>query len=374
MDSHEELLALFRHCTVRVSDPANRDEHGTGFFVAPSLLLTCAHVIKSVQGRLASVTIEWNERSYTASIEQCLDESYPDLALLKVASIDNHPCVYLNAVVNLSDSLYSYGYTDNYRDGDSSTFVNEGWTDQQKLLKLKGGEVRHGLSGAPILNLYTGGVCGIAKLTRGVNTPMGGRAVPTTTILREFPQLASLQKNFHEGDKRWQRSLTSRQIQLLNQSAPASDAIEVFYLYADVDKDTRLLEGLDAQLAVMQRQGMITTWHKSRMEPGMDLETEANKHFEWAQIILLMASSDFIVSHYRDSSEVERALARRASGAVVIPVILRSCDWKSSPFGMLQPLPLNGRPIANWSDEDEALLQVAQGIRAVVNRLKNAKS
>jgi len=172
MDSREELLALFRRCTARVSDPADRDEHGTGFFVAPSLLLTCAHVVKSVQNRAASVTVEWDEHSYTASIEQCLDESYPDLALLKVANIDNHPCVYLNDAVDLNDSLYSYGYTDNYRDGDSSTFVSEGWTDQQKLLKLKGGEVRHGLSGAPILNVHTGGVCGMVKLTRGVDTSM----------------------------------------------------------------------------------------------------------------------------------------------------------------------------------------------------------
>jgi len=370
MDSREELLALFRRCTARVSDPADRDGHGTGFFVAPSLLLTCAHVVKSVRNRLASVTVEWNEHSYTASIEQCLDESYPDLALLKIANIDNHPCAYLNDGVDLNNSLYSYGYTDNYRDGDSSTFVSEGWTDQQRLLlKLKGGEVRHGLSGAPILNLRTGGVCGMVKLTRGVDTSMGGRAVPISTILHEFPQLVSLQKNFHEGDKSWQRSLTSQQVQLLSQSAPASDTIEVFYLYADVDKDKRLLERLETHLAIMQRQGTITTWNKSRMKPGTDLETEANKHFERAQIILLMASSDFIASHYRDSSEVERALSRRASGAIVIPVILRSCDWKSSPFGMLQPLPLNGRPIASWSDEDEALLQVAQGIRAVVSRV-----
>ena len=107
MDSHEELLSLCRRCTARVSNPADQDEYGTGFFVAPSVLLTCAHVVRSVQNRAASATVEWDKRSYRASIERYLDESYPDLALLKVSNIDTHPCVYLNDAVGLGDSLYS---------------------------------------------------------------------------------------------------------------------------------------------------------------------------------------------------------------------------------------------------------------------------
>jgi hypothetical protein len=282
--------------------------------------------------------------------------------------------VYLHEKVDLHDKLYSYGYTDNYRDGDSSTFESEGWTDQQKLLlKLKDGEVRHGLSGAPVLNLQTGGVCALVKRTRGVDTALGGRAVPMSTILRQLPQLITLQKTFHESDNTWQRNLSPQQSQLLNPSTP-SNTIGVFYLYADVDEDKRLLDGLEKQLAVMRRQGIISTWNKSKIESGADVQREIDKHLEQAQIILFMVSSDFLAAHYLDDdSGIERALARRATGATVIPVLLRKSDWEESPFGTLQPLPPNRVPIAAWSNKDEALYQVAKGLKEVVNRLRTAK-
>ena len=38
------ITKLLEQCTLRVSVPGG---HGTGFFVAPQLILTCAHVVKS---------------------------------------------------------------------------------------------------------------------------------------------------------------------------------------------------------------------------------------------------------------------------------------------------------------------------------------
>lgn len=378
MDHSEQLQALFRRCTVLVSDRQSPDVRGTGFFVAPGLLLTCAHVVKASRDRTDSVLVEWEGRSYTATIEQCLDTEYPDLALLKIEQkMGGHPCVYLHESVDLGDKLYCYGYTDNYRNGDSATFECEGRADQEKLLKLKGGEVRPGLSGAPILNLRTGGVCGLVTRTRGVDTSMGGRAVPTSTILRQLPALSAQQKYFLQSDNSWYRHLSPQQIQLLGLPAPSnitSDTIEIFYLYADVDEDRRMIERLDKHLSVMRRQGLISTWNKSKIEYGADIQTEMNKHLEQAQIILFMVSADFLYAYYlEDDSNIERALARRVTGTIVIPVLLRQSDWEGSPFGGLKPLPPDGRPIAAWSNEDEALYQVTVGLRSVVNILRAGK-
>jgi hypothetical protein len=288
-----------------------------------------------------------------------------------------HPCVYLHEKVDLGDELYSYGYTDNYRNGDSTTFESEGWADQQQLLKLKGGEVRYGLSGAPILNLRTGGVCALVKSTRGVDTVMGGRAVPTSTILRLFPELIAQQKTFHASDNSWYRNLTPQQIQLLGLPAPANaipNTIEIFYLYADVPEDQHLLEELDKQLSVMRRQGLISTWNKNKIEYGADTQREIDKHLARAQIILFMVSADFLAAYYLDeNASFERALARRATGTIIIPVLLRPSDWQESPFGGLEPLPHGRRPIASWSNKDEALYQVARGLRTVVNKLRTGK-
>jgi hypothetical protein len=285
--------------------------------------------------------------------------------------------VYVHESVDLGDKLYSYGYTDNYPNGDSATFESEGEADEQKLLKLKGGEVRHGLSGAPILNLRTGGVCGLVKLTRGVDTSMGGRAVPTSIILSQFPELSAQQKNFLQSDNSWYRHLSRQQIQLLGLPAPSNitpGTIEIFYLYADADEDQHLIERLDKHLAVMRRQGLISTWNKSKIEYGADIQSEMDKHLEQARIILLMVSADFLDAYYLDDdSSIERALARRITGTIVIPVLLRKSDWEESPFGKLNPLPPDRRPIAAWPSKDEALYQVAIGLKAVVNSLRSGK-
>src|SRR5205807_9146396 len=92
-----------------------------------------------------------------------------------------------------------------------------------------------------------------------------------------------------------------------------------------------------------------------------------------AHIILLLVSPDFIASEYCYSIEMKRAIERHEKGeARVIPVILRPVDnWKSTPFGKLSPLPSNGTPVTLWQDHDEVLLTIAQGIRKVVEELRN---
>ncbi|MBV9616895.1 MAG: tetratricopeptide repeat protein, partial [Ktedonobacteraceae bacterium] len=65
------------------------------------------------------------------------------------------------------------------------------------------------------------------------------------------------------------------------------------------------------------------------------------------------------------------ALAQKQAGiARVIPIIVRSADWKHSPIGHLHPLPIEGKPINLWSNEDEALLKVAEGIRGIIDDIR----
>jgi hypothetical protein len=67
-----------------------------------------------------------------------------------------------------------------------------------------------------------------------------------------------------------------------------------------------------------------------------------------------------------------RALERHDAGdARVIPVILRHTEgWRGSAFGRLKALPKDGKPVRSWADEDEALSDVACGIRQVIEDLR----
>jgi replicative DNA helicase len=87
---------------------------------------------------------------------------------------------------------------------------------------------------------------------------------------------------------------------------------------------------------------------------------------------LLLVSSDFIASDYCYSKEMQQAMERHNAGeAQIIPVILRSVLWEHTPFGKLQALPTGARPIigSTWHNQDEAMLNVANGIQKVVLKI-----
>jgi TIR domain len=150
-------------------------------------------------------------------------------------------------------------------------------------------------------------------------------------------------------------------------STPSS-AIEVFYSYAHTDEALRT--ELDKHLSSLRREGVIAGWHDRRITAGTEWARAIDAHLQRAQIILLLVSADFLASDYCYDVELQRAMARHEAGAArVIPIILRAVDWQRAPFGKLQALPKDGRPIKSWSDPDEAFLDVARGIRAVAEEI-----
>lgn len=147
-------------------------------------------------------------------------------------------------------------------------------------------------------------------------------------------------------------------------------SVEIFCCYAR--KDQSLLNELRTHLMPLQRQGYITLRADTDIDAGMEWEEEINKHLKTADIILLLVSSDFIASEYCYSKEMLQAMERHKAGeAQIIPVILRSVLWEHTPFGKLQALPTGAKPVigSTWHNQDEALLNVANGIQKVVLKI-----
>ncbi|MEQ9624771.1 trypsin-like peptidase domain-containing protein [Coleofasciculus chthonoplastes] len=209
--SHVENL--LQQCTVKLSLPGG---WGTGFFVAPEWILTCAHVVKGAKGEPIQVRWQMQQNWSQAVVEDLLPDPY-DLALLRVTLLTdaNPPCVYLDGAIQSRDPLYLFGYPDReFDNGCPVTFNCEGVTgDEPGLIKFKLGQVRPGMSGAPLLNQRTGKVCGMVKFTRDRSFDLGGGAVPTTVILSQFPQLREFQREFHQQDRRW-RDLVLKQTEI----------------------------------------------------------------------------------------------------------------------------------------------------------------
>ncbi len=184
--SHPDLLAnLLLRCTVRIS---SNGRLGTGFFVAPGYILTCAHVVGQSHAAHQKIPFSWDGRDYSAFLERLdpdpcpVDDIFPDIAILSTALHDT-PYVHLVAGYKDSDPFYSFGYSGLRPGGESLSADCEGvarydpMLPDTHLIKFKGTQVLPGISGSPVLNRNTNGVCGIIKRTRGDGGDLGGLAV-----------------------------------------------------------------------------------------------------------------------------------------------------------------------------------------------------
>ncbi len=150
-------------------------------------------------------------------------------------------------------------------------------------------------------------------------------------------------------------------------------SVEIFFSYSHKDEDLR--DKLASHLAVLKREKIIADWYDRQIVAGTPWADEIDAHLNTADLILLLISADFLNSDYCWGVELNRAMKRhRNEEAWVIPVILRPVDWKGASFGLLQALPKNAKPVTSWSNQDEALMDVAKGIRAAVEKIRQRKT
>jgi tetratricopeptide (TPR) repeat protein len=147
-----------------------------------------------------------------------------------------------------------------------------------------------------------------------------------------------------------------------------TEPVEVFYSYSH--KDENLRNKLEEHLSILKHLKVIANWHDRKILAGKEWDGEIDKHLETAQVILLLISPSFMSSDYCYDIEVTRAMERHKAGkALVIPIFLRPVMWKGAPFGELQGLPTDAKPVTDWSKRDKAFLNIAEGIRKAVESM-----
>src|SRR5215467_4623301 len=146
------------------------------------------------------------------------------------------------------------------------------------------------------------------------------------------------------------------------------ERIEIFCCYAH--EDQQIFLKLKKQLAPLLRFQPIDLWYDAYISPGAEWGSEIYKHLNNARVILLLVSPDFMDSEHCYGIEMMRAMERHKRGkARVVPIILRPVHWEQAPFGTLQALPGEARPVTSWHNLDEALFDVVEGINKVIESL-----
>ena len=91
---------------------------------------------------------------------------------------------------------------------------------------------------------------------------------------------------------------------------------------------------------------------------------------ESARIFLALVSASFFADDVFEGPEMKRAMERADAGeALMIPILLRPCDWEETRLYDFQGLPRDGVPVSKHN-RDEALTDVAFEIRTLVKGMK----
>ncbi len=102
---------------------------------------------------------------------------------------------------------------------------------------------------------------------------------------------------------------------------------------------------------------------------GEEKEKYKQKLFE-ADIVLALISSDYI-SDDETYERTQKVMERyNNSETILVPILVRNCLWKHTPFVKLPLLPKNLQPLNNkqfWNSEDDALMAIVEDIYEAIN-------
>ncbi|MFJ2623860.1 trypsin-like peptidase domain-containing protein [Streptomyces sp. NPDC087532] len=203
--TYRALAGLVMAATVRIHRPepgyapdgSDRGFLGSGFFIAPSWVLTCAHVAMEGEGRQVSVVFKPDPGSAETAVEGIVVAALPedrhgpagpgrarvptpsggwpapDLALIRLLRPVEHPCVYVSerpAGMFGGGSVLYTGWTGG-GSGQLTRFSGRcqvmgtfgDWAEDDEQMRLDGDRMYPGLSGGPVVDLARGEVVGVLK-------------------------------------------------------------------------------------------------------------------------------------------------------------------------------------------------------------------
>jgi len=154
-------------------------------------------------------------------------------------------------------------------------------------------------------------------------------------------------------------------------TAKGKEKIIVYFLAAPEDEAT--CEAVHKHLSTIRFSSPlpIEMLGDFKMTGGEDINTYREK-VNQADIFLAFVSVDFL-NNNNCYELLKTAIDNHNKGkAILLPILVRNCMWKTTPFANLPLLPKNQQPLNNkqyWNSEDDALTSVADDIYHSISEL-----
>src|SRR5215212_1761175 len=150
--------------------------------------------------------------------------------------------------------------------------------------------------------------------------------------------------------------------------------VQVYFLAAPEDQD--VCEVIHKYLKPIIRSSKVPIEVNSdfNIPSGEDTEKYKQRLFE-ADIVLALISQDFISND--DTYNRNQKVSERHNNheAIIIPILVRNCLWKSTPFVHMNILPKSEQPLNNkqyWNSPDDAVTAVVEDIYTSIYQLTAA--
>ena len=143
----------------------------------------------------------------------------------------------------------------------------------------------------------------------------------------------------------------------------------LFYSYSH--KDAQYRDNIKTALSQLRRDKLLKDWSDQNILSGRSISKEVKEKMDEVDIFVFLLSPDFIDSEACMAEwEYAKQLADEGKQIFRIPIILRVCSWKDLLHNDdIKALPEDGKPVTN-GNKDTALQQVYEGIKAVINQLR----
>lgn len=203
--SDQPILELLKECTVRIDLTDNN--YGTGFFIAPGLILTCYTFVKQQQAKAgnSSIKVFWKGQTYSTSVAKVPKEK-PEkegFAILKLSTAIEHQYVGIGKSYSSEDNFISYGYSKERPNGQEVVFGCVESNEFSRIsLRMKGKFFE--ISGAPLLNQRTQKVCGFLASSSLFSETI---AIPIEAVLEHCSDLVNTIKSAQELNRIWKELL-----------------------------------------------------------------------------------------------------------------------------------------------------------------------
>ena len=150
------------------------------------------------------------------------------------------------------------------------------------------------------------------------------------------------------------------------QQKRAEQAFRIYIAYSP--EDHAHFETLYKHLRPFEVQSLLTLRHEQSVtlaRPGSSVAAQ----MEWAELVVLLLSPDFIASKHYGGTMITTALERLEHGTYILPVLVRACLWRTTPLAELPIVPSDSQPIVEVGDTNERWLLAVQQVISIVHEL-----